>query len=87
MEDAIAVTAGLRLDLLPENRDGETWTTVYEGAMRECAGCGKPFASEGTASKIESEVGERVAGLTAGDENVFDYCADCRVTLLHGGDR
>lgn len=91
MENAIELEAGLHLSSLPENNDGEAWRTAFEGEMRECANCGKPFTSEGTASKIQEEVGGLVADLTPGDENVFDYCSDCRVMLLHksgemGGD-
>jgi len=84
MENAISLDPGLHLDRLPESRGGESWETAFAGEMRECANCGKPFASEGTANKIQDEVGGLVRGLTDSDENVFDYCSDCRVRLLHG---
>ena len=86
MEDAIEVREGLDLSLLPENRDGEepAWRRVYEGEMRECARCGDPFASEGTAQKVQAAVGDTVAGIApdhAGD--IFEYCDDCRAYLLY----
>ncbi|SFB73590.1 Coenzyme F420-reducing hydrogenase, delta subunit [Halobiforma haloterrestris] len=84
VEDAITMHDGLHLSLLPERSDGEPWTEVYEGEMRECLHCGEPFASEGTARKIEGEVGDRVAGLVpTASGSVFDYCDDCRAQLLY----
>jgi Fe-S-cluster-containing dehydrogenase component len=82
-ETAITMRPGLDLSRLPERRDGQRWETVYEGEMRSCARCGKPFASEGTAQHIAEEVGDVVEGVAPGAEHsVFDYCSDCRSTLL-----
>jgi len=83
VEDAIEVESGLYVDQLPENRGGDAWQTVFEGEMRECANCGTEFTSEGSATKVEDEVGEAVAGLAPGGENVFEYCNDCRAMLLY----
>jgi Fe-S-cluster-containing hydrogenase component 2 len=85
VEDAIDLEPGLHLELLPENREGDPWRTAFEGEMRECANCGRAFTSEGSAAKIEEEVGDLVAGLTPG-ENVFEYCQDCRAMLLYKRD-
>ncbi|WP_299333469.1 hydrogenase iron-sulfur subunit [Haloplanus sp.] len=82
-ETAITMHDGLDLSRLPENRDGEHWETVYEGEMRQCVRCDKPFASEGTAEHIASQVGETVEGIAPGAEHsVFEYCGDCRAALL-----
>ncbi|WP_254536038.1 hydrogenase iron-sulfur subunit [Halomarina litorea] len=82
VENAITMETGLDLSLLPENNAGEAWTTVAEGEMLECKRCGKPFASEATAEKIQREVGHMVADLTGEDESVFEYCGDCRAQLV-----
>jgi ferredoxin len=85
IENAIEMEGGLDLRLLPENRDGDPWRTVAEGEMRACARCGEEFTSEASAEKIESEVGDRVEGITGdSDENVFEYCNDCRAALMFG---
>jgi ferredoxin len=86
-ETAITMRSGLDLSLLPENRDGiedgAQWTTVHEGEMLECARCGKPFASVGATEKVKAEVGDVVAGIAGGgDRSVFDYCGDCRATVV-----
>jgi len=82
-ETAITMRDGLDLSRLPENRGGERWETVYEGEMRACVRCGKPFASEGTAQHVAETVGDVVEGVAPhGEHSVFDYCADCRATLL-----
>ncbi|RKD95572.1 hydrogenase iron-sulfur subunit [Halopiger aswanensis] len=87
VEDAITMHDGLHLSLLPERRDDESepaWVTVHDGEMRECRNCGEPFASEGTARKIEGEVGEVVAGVASNAAgSVFDYCDNCRAQLLY----
>ena len=85
-ETAITMENGLDLSLLPENRDGEPWLTVYEGEMLECVRCGKPFTSAGSAAKVEEEVGDLVSGIAPDAEHsVFEYCSDCRTGLLFGG--
>lgn len=84
VEDAITVEPGLHLDQLPERNAGEPWRVVFDGAMRECAMCGKPFASEGSAAKVQEEVGDAVAGMAPEGENIFDYCDDCRPRVLFG---
>lgn len=82
-ETAITMETGLDLSLLPENREGGAWTTVHEDEMLECVRCGKQFASAATAEKIQSEVGDTVAGLAPDSEhNVFEYCGNCRGQLL-----
>jgi len=82
-ETAITMRDGLDLTRLPENRDGERWETVYEGEMRTCVRCDKPFASEGTAEHVSEQVGDLVEGIAPnGEHSVFDYCADCRAALL-----
>ncbi|ELY99505.1 methyl-viologen-reducing hydrogenase subunit delta [Natrialba asiatica DSM 12278] len=84
VEDVITVRDGLDRSLLPENRDGEPWIPVFEGSMRECANCGTPFTSEGSARKIQAEVGELVAGIAPNASgSIFDYCGDCRAQLLY----
>ncbi len=86
-ETAITMESGLDLSLLPENREGEAWTTVREDEMLECVRCGKPFASAASAQKIEAEVGDLVEGIAPSSEHsVFEYCGDCRSRLLfeHG---
>ncbi|WP_336036918.1 hydrogenase iron-sulfur subunit [Halobacterium yunchengense] len=84
MEDAIRVDGGLHLELLPEYNDGDAWTTVAEGEMRECRRCGKPFTSEASAQKISEEVGDVVAGIANDvDGDVFEYCGDCRAKLVY----
>jgi ferredoxin len=81
-ETAITMETGLDLSLLPENGDG-AWTTVSEDEMLECVRCGKPFASAASAEKIESEVGDLVAGIAPDSEHsVFEYCGDCRSALM-----
>jgi hypothetical protein len=51
--------------------------------MLECVRCGKPFASAASAEKIESEVGDLVAGIAPDSEHsVFEYCGDCRSALM-----
>lgn len=82
VEDAIEVEEGLHLDLLPENNGGDPWTTVFDGEMRECAMCGTPFTSEGSAAKVQEEVGDLVTGMAPGDKNIFEYCNDCRARIL-----
>ena len=85
-ETAITVEAGLHLPLLPERRDGDPWTTVYEGEMLECARCGKPFTSAASAEKVQAEVGHLVEGVAPDDDHsVFEYCGDCRTRLVFGG--
>ncbi|MFB6101450.1 MAG: hydrogenase iron-sulfur subunit [Haloplanus sp.] len=82
-ETAITMRDGLDPSRLPENRDGDRWETVYEGEMRTCVRCGKPFASEGTAQHIADEVGDLVEGIAPkGEHSVFDYCGNCRAALL-----
>jgi ferredoxin len=82
-ETAITMHDGLDLSLLPENRDGDRWQTVYEGEMLECARCGKPFTSVGSAESIKEQVGDLVEGVAPGTEgSVFDYCGDCRAAIL-----
>jgi formate hydrogenlyase subunit 6/NADH:ubiquinone oxidoreductase subunit I len=82
-ETAITMHDGLDLSLLPENRDGERWQTVYEGEMLECARCGKPFTSVGSAESIKDQVGDLVEGVAPHMEgSVFDYCGDCRAVIL-----
>jgi ferredoxin/coenzyme F420-reducing hydrogenase delta subunit len=82
-ETAITMRDGLDLTRLPENRNGERWETVYEGEMRACVRCGKSFASEGTAEHVAEHVGDIVEGIAPHSEHgVFEYCADCRATLL-----
>ncbi|MFB6304222.1 MAG: hydrogenase iron-sulfur subunit [Haloferacaceae archaeon] len=82
-ETAITMHDGLDLSLLPENRGGERWQTVFEGEMIECVRCGKPFTSAGTAERIQEEVGDLVEGVAPGDEHsIFEYCGDCRAVLL-----
>jgi ferredoxin len=82
-ETAITMHDGLDLSKLPENREGERWETVYEGEMRSCIRCGKPFASEGTAEHVAGEVGALVEGVAPESEHsVFDYCGQCRAVLL-----
>ncbi|MFT4904347.1 MAG: ferredoxin [Natronomonas sp.] len=83
MEDAIELEPGLHLDLLPERRGGDAWKTAFEGEMRECSNCGTAFTSEGSATKIEAQVGGVVEGLAPDGENVFEYCSDCRAKLLY----
>ena len=85
-ETAITMETGLDLSLLPENRDGDPWLTVFEGEMIECVRCGKPFTSAGSAAKVEEEVGDLVSGIAPdADHSVFEYCSDCRTGLLFGG--
>ncbi|MFB6161198.1 MAG: hydrogenase iron-sulfur subunit [Haloferacaceae archaeon] len=85
-ETAITVRGGLDLSLLPENRPGAddpAWRTVHEGEMLECVRCGEPFTSVGSAAKIRAEVGDLVEGIAPESErSVFEYCGDCRATLL-----
>jgi ferredoxin len=92
-ETAITMEAGLDLSLLPENRAGvddpaeadaeAAWTTVYEGEMMHCVRCGDAFTSKGSVEKVTEEVGDMVQGVApAGDENIFEYCGDCRAKLL-----
>ncbi|MEF8869586.1 MAG: hydrogenase iron-sulfur subunit [Haloarculaceae archaeon] len=82
-ETAITMESGLDLSLLPENRDGDPWVTVYEGEMLECVRCGKPFTSAGSAAKVEAEVGDLVSGIAPeAEHDVFEYCSDCRTRLL-----
>lgn len=92
VENAIEMRDGLDLSLLPENRAGDgdgagddpAWIAVHEGEMRECAHCGDPFTSEGSARKIEREVGDLVAGIAPNaSESIFEYCTDCRAQLLY----
>ncbi|MFB6270079.1 MAG: hydrogenase iron-sulfur subunit [Halobacterium sp.] len=84
MEDAIMVDGGLEVDLLPEHNDGDAWTTVADGEMRECRRCGKPFTSEASAQKISNEVGDVVAGIASDtDGDIFEYCSDCRAKLVY----
>ncbi|WP_306053141.1 hydrogenase iron-sulfur subunit [Natronococcus wangiae] len=88
IEDAITVRDGLELSLLPENRldeaDDPAWSTVFEGSMLECRGCGKAFTSERSAERIKGEVGDLVSGMIPHDEgSIFDYCSDCRSRLLY----
>ena len=89
-ETAIEMHDGLELSLLPENRSGEdpAWSRVHDGEMLECVRCGKPFASAGTAEAIEAEVGDLVEGIAPeSPHSVFEYCGDCRATLVfQGGD-
>ncbi len=91
-ETAIEMETGLDLSLLPENRavaDGgePQWSTVYEGEMVECARCGTPFTSVGTAEKVKGEVGDLVEGFAAdSSKSVFDYCGDCRARLVYDGE-
>lgn len=82
-ETAITMETGLDLSLLPENRDGESWMTVHEGEMLECAQCGEEFTSKASAEKIAGEVGDLVSGIAPEGENVFEYCGDCRAKLLY----
>ncbi|MFC7166195.1 hydrogenase iron-sulfur subunit [Halospeciosus flavus] len=85
VEDAISLEGGLDLSLLPENNDGEAWSQVAEGEMLACRSCGKEFTSTASAAKIESEVGDQVAGI-APDEaegSIFEYCGDCRAQLVY----
>ncbi|MFB6157139.1 MAG: hydrogenase iron-sulfur subunit [Haloferacaceae archaeon] len=82
-ETAITMHDGLDLSLLPENRGGERWQTVFEGEMIECVRCGKPFTSAGTAERIQEEVGDLVQGVAPGGEHdIFEYCGECRAVLL-----
>ena len=82
-ETAITMETGLDRSLLPENRDGEAWTTVHESELLECVRCGKPFTSVASAEKVESEVGGLVEGLAPDSEHsVFEYCSDCRSRLM-----
>ncbi|MUV60655.1 hydrogenase iron-sulfur subunit [Halobacterium sp. CBA1126] len=84
MEDAITVEGGLEVDLLPEHNDGDAWTAVADGEMRECRRCGKPFTSEASARKISEEVGDVVSGIAPdADGDVFEYCGDCRAKLVY----
>ncbi|MFC7177765.1 4Fe-4S dicluster domain-containing protein [Halosegnis marinus] len=85
-ETAITMKDGLDLSLLPERNDGEAWHTVHDGEMQECVRCGKAFASAGTIEKVRGEVGDRVTGIAPeADHDIFEYCGDCRTTLLFGG--
>ncbi len=85
-ETAITMEAGLDLSLLPENGDGDAWTTVREDEMLECVRCGKPFTSVASAEKVQSEVGDLVEGIAPdADHSVFEYCDDCRSSLLFEG--
>ncbi len=84
VEDVITMHDGLDLSALPERRDGDPWIEVFEGSMRECANCGTPFTSEGSAEKIKAEVGDLVAGIApTASGSIFDYCGDCRAQLLY----
>ncbi|QRV14633.1 hydrogenase iron-sulfur subunit [Haloterrigena salifodinae] len=87
VEDVITMRDGLDRSLLPENRpdaDDPAWIAVHDGEMRECNRCGKAFTSEGSAQKIQSEVGDAVAGLVPSAQgSVFEYCGDCRAQLLY----
>ncbi|WP_226479391.1 hydrogenase iron-sulfur subunit [Natrinema amylolyticum] len=85
VEDVIEMRDGLDRSLLPENRDDEdpAWIEVFDGEMRECRHCGKPFTSEGSARKIQAEVGDLVAGIAPSAQgDIFEYCGDCRARLL-----
>lgn len=85
-ETAITMHDGLDLSLLPEQRDGESWLTVYEGEMLECVRCGKPFTSAGSAEHVQAEVGHLVEGIAPDAEHsIFEYCGDCRARLLFEG--
>ncbi|QLG61395.1 4Fe-4S dicluster domain-containing protein [Halorarum salinum] len=85
-ETAITMRDGLDLSLLPERRDGDPWVTVHDGEMLECVRCGEPFTSVGSAEKVQAEVGDLVEGVVPGGEHsVFEYCGDCRTSLLFGG--
>ncbi|PSQ28957.1 ferridoxin [Halobacteriales archaeon QS_9_68_17] len=88
-ESAITMRDGLDLSLLPENSgdfEDPAWSTVYEGEMLACVRCGREFTSVESAEKVESEVGERVAGIAPDAEHsVFEYCNDCRPKLLFEG--
>jgi formate hydrogenlyase subunit 6/NADH:ubiquinone oxidoreductase subunit I/coenzyme F420-reducing hydrogenase delta subunit len=82
-ETAITMHDGLDLSLLPENRDGERWNTVYEGEMVECVRCGKPFTSQGSAEKVMDDVGHLVEGVAPeSDHSIFEYCGECRAKLM-----
>lgn len=82
-EVAIEMHDGLDLGLLPENRGGDPWETVYEGELLECVRCGEPFTSAGSAEMVQEEVGDLVEGIAPSSEHsIFEYCGDCRARLL-----
>ena len=86
VEDVITLESGLDLSLLPENnRDAVDpgWTQLYQGKMLRCAGCGREFASEATRDAIEDRVGDKLQNIAPNaDENIIDYCADCRADFV-----
>ncbi|AUX10185.1 iron-sulfur cluster-binding protein [Halalkaliarchaeum desulfuricum] len=82
IENVLTMHDGLDRSLLPEDRGGDPWMTVYEGEVMECAGCGKPFASAASADVMREQVGDLVGDLGPGEEEIFDYCSDCRSGLM-----
>ena len=82
IEDVLEMHDGLDLSLLPEGRGGDPWVTVYEGEVMQCAGCGKPFASTASADVMREQVGDLVGDLGPGEEDLFEYCSDCRSGLM-----
>ncbi|MDR5673961.1 hydrogenase iron-sulfur subunit [Halalkaliarchaeum sp. AArc-GB] len=82
IEDVLEMHDGLDLSLLPEARGGEPWVTVYEGEVMKCAGCGEPFASTASADVLREKVGDLVGDLGPGEAELFEYCRDCRTSLM-----
>lgn len=81
-EDVLTIHDGLDLSLLPEARDGDPWVTTYEGDVIRCAGCGRPFATAESTDRMRDQVGDLIGDLAPEDEDLFEYCSDCRSGLV-----
>ncbi|WIV66486.1 hydrogenase iron-sulfur subunit [Natrialbaceae archaeon AArc-T1-2] len=78
-ETAITMETGLDVGLLPEENDGDAWTTVHEEEMFECRSCGAVVASVSTVEEIKEALpDDEMDGV---DGHMAEYCSDCKGDL------
>ncbi len=78
-ESAITMETGLDLGLLPEENDGDAWTTVHEEAPFECRKCGSVVASVSTVENLKAQLPD--GQMDGVDGHMAEYCSDCKGEL------
>ncbi len=79
-ESAITMDTGLDLGLLPEENDGDAWTTVHEAELFECRRCGAVVASVSTVEDLKAQLPDGQMDTVEG--HMAEYCSDCKGDLV-----
>ncbi len=82
-ERAITMETGLDLELLPEQNDDDSWTTIHEDELFECRRCGEPFVSAATVENMKEQLPD--GDMPTVEGHMAEYCSECKGELTFGG--